>query len=167
MGYHGAPRLAAFDYRGPAIYSITCCTFERRAWFTDPATVQIASTRLLKDIETWSFEVTYCFMPDHVHLVLEGKNDDSDLRRLMSAWKQKTADHHRRLGIGRLWQAGYHDHVLRDESLLLNLIAYVVENPVRGGLVATVDEYPFWGSSIWSREQLLEAIQGRSPIRGW
>ena len=106
-------------------------------------------------------------MPDHVHLVLEGKSDGSDLRKLMNAWKQQTADRHRRVGVGRLWQPGYYDHVLRDESLLLGLIAYVVENPVRAGLVRSVDAYPFWGSSIWTREQLLEAIQGHAPTRGW
>ena len=167
MGHHGAPRLTAFDYCGPRIYSVTCCTFERATWFTDVATVEPASTHLCELAAKWTFDVTYCFMPDHVHLVLEGKSDGSDLRKLMSAWKQQTADHHRRLGTGRLWQPGFYDHVLRDESLLLNLIAYVVQNPIRARLVACADEYPFWGSSVWTRPQLLEAIQGQTPSRGW
>ena len=37
---------------------------------------------------------------------------------------------------------------------------YIVENPVRGGIVASPIEYAFWGSSVYTREQLLEFIQG-------
>jgi putative transposase len=168
MGNHGAPRLPGFAYRGIHIYSVTCCTFERTTWFTEGAVVDALELQLRALTAKWSFDASvYCFMPDHVHLVLEGTTEISDLRRLMDEWKQRTGFLHERDSCGRLWQPGYYDHVLRDESNRLGVIAYVVENPVRAGLVQCAEEYPFWGSSIWTRAALLEAIQGHTPIRGW
>ena len=40
------------------------------------------------------------------------------------------------------------------------MIKYIIENPVRAGLVADAREYPFWGSQVYTREQLLEYISG-------
>jgi len=42
---------------------------------------------------------------------------------------------------------GYWDHTLRDDESLSGVAAYVVLNPVRAGLVASPEEYPFTGSS--------------------
>jgi putative transposase len=168
MGHHGAPRLDGFGYRGGHLYAVTCCTFDRTQWFADPATVDDVRGHLLEFVVSWSFQVpAYCFMPDHVHLVLEGTSDSADLRHLIGRWKQRTGYQHARSFHSRLWQRGYYDRVLRDESSWLGLIAYIVENPVRARLVGSVDEYPFWGSTIWSRPQLLEAIQDHAPVRGW
>jgi hypothetical protein len=36
---------------------------------------------------------------------------------------------------------------------------YIVENPVRAGLVARVEDYPFLGSTVYSIAEILEAVQ--------
>jgi septum formation protein len=41
----------------------------------------------------------------------------------------------------------------------LGIIAYLLSNPLRAGLVSDLSRYPFWGSGVWERDQLLEAVQ--------
>ncbi|MBI4265902.1 MAG: transposase [Acidobacteria bacterium] len=163
MGAHGAPRLISFDYHGCRAYAVTCCTFERHPWFTNVTIVDRVRTQLLKDARRHLFDVSaYCFMSDHVHLLLEAIGATSDLRCLIGGWKQRTGYEHARATRRRLWQPGYYDHVLRHDEDRLETIAYIVGNPVRKGMVRDPAEYQFWGSSIWSRDELLEAIQQRA-----
>jgi len=35
---------------------------------------------------------------------------------------------------------------------------YIIENPVRARLVARPSDYPFWGSSTHSRDEVLEFV---------
>ena len=83
----------------------------------------------------------------------------------MNSWKQKPATHtHARPG-SKLWQNGYYDHVLRKDEDRLGIIAYLLSNPLRAGLVSDLRRYPFWGSGVWERDQLLEAVQHLIPER--
>ena len=100
-------------------------------------------------------------MPDHVHLLLESTTADGDFRRLINGWKQQTGYAHSKATSLRLWQHGYYEHVLRHDEDQLRMIAYLLANPVRARLVGDVSDYPFWGSSVWTREELIEAIQNR------
>ena len=81
-------------------------------------------------------------MPDHVHWLFELRA--STLAGCMQRFKSCAA---RAIcsGIGssgRLWQAGYYDHRLRDEEDLAVQARYIVENPVRKGLVAHWRDHP-------------------------
>ena len=167
MGSHAARRLQSFDYRGFHCYSVTCCTFQRHAWFTAANVVDMATCQLLRSADDTAFAVdAYCWMPDHAHLLLEAMSSVSDFCRLMNTWKQATGYAHMRTTGRRLWQTGYYDHILRADEDRLRVIEYLIANPVRAGLVTEVGNYPFWGSGVWSREQLIEAIQERGREMG-
>jgi putative transposase len=43
------------------------------------------------------------------------------------------------------WQPGFFDHILRSNESYSEKWNYVCENPVRAGLVAAADEWPFQG----------------------
>jgi putative transposase len=160
VGSHAAQRLRSFDYRGFRSYSITCCTFARRPWFTDSTIVDRARAALLQQAIDASFDISaYCFMPDHVHLLLDATATGSDLVRFMHGWKQRTGYRHAREKGHRLWQQGYYDHILRHDAARWRLIAYIIDNPVRAGLAAAPIDYPFWGSGIWTRDQILECCR--------
>jgi hypothetical protein len=49
---------------------------------------------------------------------------------------------------GRIWQAGYFDHAIRNEKHLRSVARYIVANPLRAGLVDEVAQYPHW-DAIW------------------
>jgi hypothetical protein len=46
----------------------------------------------------------------------------------------------------KLWQPSYYDHVLRKDEDTLNVARYILDNPVRKGLVKHFLEYGFSGS---------------------
>jgi len=77
-------------------------------------------------------------MPDHVHLLIEGTSEASDLPQFVVRWKQKTGYERRRTMGDRLWQGGFYDHVLREEEDRLVVVKYILENPVRAGLIESL-----------------------------
>ncbi|HUP40490.1 MAG TPA: transposase [Vicinamibacterales bacterium] len=95
-------------------------------------------------------------MPDHLHLVLAGTDERADFQRFMANWKQRTAYHFTQRTGESLWQESYFDHVLRDDEQTRVAIKYVLENPVRKGMVGRFDEYPHSGSDIYTAEQLQD-----------
>ncbi len=115
--------------------------------------------QILRAATREGFEVTaYCFMPDHVHLLPTGLRDDSDLKGFVARAKQFSGfEFSKRIGT-RLWQRYAYERVLRNEESTEDLIRYMIANPIRARLVASVKDYPFWGSSIYSRDELLDFI---------
>ena len=61
-----------------------------------------------------------------------------------------------------LWQESYHDHILRSSETTAGVAAYVLGNPIRARLVERVEDYPFWGSGVYKREQLIEYVSSRT-----
>src|SRR5688572_8883696 len=58
-------------------------------------------------------------------------------RRVLFKWKQLAGYAHKRRTGELLWQPSYYDHVLRDDEETSSAVRYVLENPVRKGLVKT------------------------------
>ena len=86
-------------------------------------------------------------MPDHIHVVAR-LEQGSTLPKIMHSLKGYTANQINCLlqENGGVWQAGYHDHCIRKEESLREIILYCYHNPVRKGLVQNPSEYPFWRS---------------------
>ena len=103
---------------------------------------------------------TYCVMPDHVHILATGLTDAADLIRFVKISKQKAGFDFRAARQQYLWQDGFYDHVLRGDDAMAGVVSYTVNNPVRAGLVRSLQEYEFWGSQNYGREELLEFIVG-------
>jgi len=85
-------------------------------------------------------------MPDHLHLVLEGARDDSDMKRFRKTFKQMTSFHCRSELDERLWQKAFYDHILRASDSLDKVLWYAWMNPVRAGLCADPHDYAHSGS---------------------
>ena len=83
-------------------------------------------------------------MPDHVHFVAELKR--TSLPHLMRRFKNFTAVQINKAlnRQGPVWQRGYHDHAVRREEDMKEVILYVLNNPVRGGLVEDFHDYLHW-----------------------
>ena len=100
-------------------------------------------------------------MPDHVHVLATGTSDDSNLQGFVNAWKQETGYAHRQSTQAKLWQGGFYEHVLRGDEDRTAVIRYLLENPIRAGLARSRRDYPFWGSSVCSRDELVETLFDR------
>ena len=88
-----------------------------------------------------------------------GSKNDRDPRPFAATWKQRTGwAWHQRTG-SKLWQKGFYDRVLRSNDNSLSFARYVVENPVRAGLVADMRDYPFSGSQRYEMKHIMTAYQ--------
>ena len=152
--------LATFDYVGVFDYFLTFCTFERRVTFVADDAVRIVHEQILRACDEKGFLIyVHCYMPDHVHFVIGGQHPDCDLKVFVDRAKQYAGFYFKRATKQRLWQRYGHERVLRNEEERIAYIRYVIHNPVRARLVEAPLDYPFWGSSKWSREELLDYVR--------
>ena len=152
-------RLKQFSYIGLQRYSLTFCTDWKRKWFENADAVELVLSQFLRVAANERFAVlAYCFMPDHVHLLIEGMQDDSDARKFIVKSKQCSAHAYAEAFRARLWQPFGYEHVLRGDEKASVVARYILENPVRAGLARTVLEYPFLGSQVYDVEELLATL---------
>jgi len=85
-------------------------------------------------------------MPDHVHLLIEGKKSNADMKVFVALFKQRTAYWFKRIHGVQLWEANYYEHVLRNDEATRAVARYIIENPVRKGMVEDYSKYPYSGS---------------------
>lgn len=103
--------------------------------------------------------LAYCFMPDHVHLLVEGLSEGADLRRTVARWKQFTGYWYIREKGEALWLSGYYDRVVRDGESTMDAVRYVMMNPIRDGLTRQIGTYRFAGSDVFSGQELAEVLK--------
>ena len=150
-------RLATFSYVGLHRYSLTFCVRERKTVFTEALLVAAMLGQISHAARDWAFAVlAYCFMPDHLHLLVDAVSDESKLKPFAKMAKQRSGASHALCGHGRLWHEGFWDQVLRKDADPSPTIRYIFENPVRARLVKTPRDYPHLGSDVWPLEQLLD-----------
>jgi len=154
------PRLTAFDYCGLYRYFLTICTADRAPLFVREDAVSLVLLELSRTADAEHFAViAYCFMPDHLHVLVEGLRADCDLRRLARVFKQRSSFQWKRRVEGDLWQRSYFEHVLRDDEDTFQVARYLLDNPVRAGTVKNPEDYPFLGSLTMNVRDLLYSVQ--------
>jgi putative transposase len=140
-------RLEPSRYFGRNIYFLTFCCEHRRPVFNDSRLASSAIATLKNVSGSASFRIhAYCVMPDHLHLILEGARDDTDLDHFAKTFKQITSFHYKKESGEPLWQKSFYDHILRASDSLDAVIWYVWLNPVRANLCADARTYPHSGS---------------------
>jgi putative transposase len=109
-------RLADASYVGVGVYFLTFCTKNREPHFTTRAAVDPVLAQFLRTADDEGFAIrAYCFMPDHVHLLIEGLTEQSDVRGFAKMAKQRSGYVFKQSGGAPLWQEGYVDSVLRSD----------------------------------------------------
>ena len=152
--------LPAFDYIGLHRYFLTFCTNQRQPIFRDSTRVDLVKSHILQTAADESFAIlAYCFMPDHLHLLVEGQADAADCKRLITRAKQFSGFYYSKTFGARLWQRYGFERVLRDDEATLVVARYILENPVRAGLVVSPEDYAFSGSEKFTVEEILSAAQ--------
>ncbi len=135
-GNHGK-RLPIAHYECGYPIHVIVCTRARRAAF------------LASELATATFDLIVsspctmaaCLMPDHLHWLVMAENEP--FSALVGRFKSVSTRIAWRYGHdGKLWQRSYFDHVVRRSESCRRVAQYIVENPVRAGLVADWCEYP-------------------------
>ena len=125
-------------------------------WLGEPHIADLVGKALhYRDARVYTL-VAFCIMPNHVHMVctpLPGQNERyRPLASIMQSLKRYTA-REASLALrrgGTFWQAESYDHVVRDAAELERIVSYVIHNPVKAGLVAEWEDWPWtYCASDW------------------
>jgi REP element-mobilizing transposase RayT len=90
--------------------------------------------------------IGYCVMNNHYHVLLE--NSSGRMSALFKIVNGSYGIYYRRKhgGKGYVFQNRFKSTLIQDDAYLRLAILYLLQNPVRAGLVATCSEYP-WSSA--------------------
>jgi len=115
----------------------------------------------------------YCLMDNHYHLVMQNPSGRmSDFFRNLnthyaSGYRKSTG------GKGYVFQSRFHSTIIEDDSYLKMAIIYVLQNPLRAGLVDHYDDYCWSSGGQYSQkkklawldaEYVLELFGGRKGL---
>jgi REP element-mobilizing transposase RayT len=124
-----------------------------------PEIANIIKTKLHSlDKEVYNL-IAYCIMPNHVHLLIDlsiqvyddygneiEKFEDHyiQLDKIMKSIKGSTARaaNHSLGRKGTFWQKDSYDHYIRNNEEFWNIINYILNNPVKAGMVSQWENYP-------------------------
>ena len=138
-------------HEGTGTYFVTSITSNRRRLFQIPANAELFIETLQHYCREDKYELhAFVVMPDHIHLLLTPHW--ITLERLVGLIKGGFS--HRLASKFPVWQRGFTDHRIRDESDLEIRREYIHQNPVRARMVERPEAYLY--SSACS-------IKGRNP----
>lgn len=142
---HGhLPRLAPEYYRGLVVVHWVMTVDDRRTgWLTPQFHTHCRETLLHTMVRYSLLSPAYCLTPDHAHFVWMGVNAAADLALAAEFFRRQTNP----LLTPMSWQKECYDHVLREperkRGAFGSICHYVLENPVRKGLVENWAKWRF------------------------
>ena len=134
-----------------ATYFVTMCLQRPPvADLTDPtlASLVVGALRHFDGKRYWLYD--YTVMPDHVHAILkvverEGKSERLwNITHSLKSWLAHRINE--TLGRnGQVWQHESYDHLIRNQEDYEEKAAYILDNPIRRGLITDSTQWPWWG----------------------
>ncbi len=149
-----SPRLQGYDYTQPGAYFITICTHQRQHIFghvkedimvlSDAGRIAEARWLALPEHHTLIELDAVIIMPNHMHGIVIIHGDPSppptrnhlmskSLGTIVDSYKSSVTRHIRKALAGFeneiIWQARYHDHIIRSEADFNRIRTYVKYNP--------------------------------------
>jgi REP element-mobilizing transposase RayT len=134
------PRRARLDVPG-AIHHVTVCGLEKRSIFADDYDRRDLLERLDVTIpECGAACLAWAFLSNHVHYAIRiGHTPLSQImRRVNTGYAVRFNLRHDR--VGYLFQNRFGSSLVADDSYLRALIPYILLNPLRAGVVRSLDE---------------------------
>ena len=145
------PRLARLDISG-LLQHVIVRGIERRDIFNDDHDRQLFVDRLFALLsETGVRCYAWALLSNHFHLLLMPTSTPLSyfMRRLLTGYA--VSFNHRNKRSGHLFQNRYKSIVCEEEPYLLELVRYIHLNPLRAGMVTSLEEldlYPWSGHAV-------------------
>ena len=99
---------------------------QRQKVFTAHPVVDLVLQQFLRAGAEQGFAlIAYCFMPDHVHLLVAGESEASDGKRYIALAKQYSGFYYKQQHGRRLWQRYPFERVLRNDEAMLTVARYI------------------------------------------
>jgi REP element-mobilizing transposase RayT len=127
-------------------------------WLRDARVAELVQTALLHFDGTRYNVVAWAIMCNHVHALVRPL-EPHDVTGIVFSWRSYSANEANRLlgRRGKFWDRDYFDRFIRDEAHLLRAIEYIEMNPMKAGLCAVPEAWPY-SSAAWRRRS-----RGASP----
>ena len=121
--------------------------------FRDRKDYQRFLTKLFEYKQKYNIEILiYCLMPNHFHFLLREpetglKEGLANISYLMKVFLNAYAKYFsfKYKHSGNVFQGKFKSKFVKDESYYLHLKEYILDNPVRGGLVNKRSDWPYLG----------------------
>ena len=120
-------------------YFITVCCQQRgtnQLCTSEVGPILLSSARFYHEQRKW-FPSPFVLMPDHLHMLV-GFGRECGIADTIGAWKRYTSRH-----CGIEWQRNFFEHRLRSTERTSEKAAYILQNPVRAGLVQDASAWPW------------------------
>lgn len=134
-----APELYAYTN---CVYFMTVRAYKNQSPFVRLELNQLILRILREEEESQNCAVfTYCLMPDHFHFLVSPRQNGISVLTFTDQFKGKATNGSWGVGWrGKLWQPRYFDHIVRAEEDLVTIAEYILNNPVRKGLVERAED---------------------------
>ena len=140
------------------LYFLTKCTLNHHV-LTDDQRVDLVTAffhfRDTSDLLLHAFVV----MPDHWHVLLS-LGTHLSLAELMHGINRHASYRARQTGVAIPWHREYHDHKLRPEESVVDIVQYIEANPTRKALVEQTEEWSWSSAHPQYRDKLDRAFLG-------
>jgi len=133
---HDPPHFIGTD---DAVFFITiCCQPKGHNQLCLPANADtiFSAARFYWERSFWGLPLLL-LMPDHLHM-LATFGPDASMETIVRNWKRYLARY-----AAIRWQRDFFDHRLRNDESLTEKANYILNNPVRTGLVTECEEWPY------------------------
>jgi putative transposase len=147
-------------YGGGDLHFITCSCYHRKPWLNSARRRDLFVSILEQTRQRYRFVVLgYVVMPEHYHLLMS-EPQEGDPSKVMQVLKQRFAQRILRrvrqkrnvnqtslwnLTPAHVWQARFYDFNVWTEHKRVEKLRYMHRNPVKRGLVAAPEQWP-WSS---------------------
>jgi putative transposase len=154
--YAAEMRLAPQETR---TYLVTAVTAERRSLFQVTATAELLEQTIFDYHRQGKFLLhAFVIMPDHFHALITPAPDVS-LEKAMQFIKGGFS--FRLKSKLDVWMRSFNESQISTEEKFMSCVRYIEENPVRRGLVATPDAYPFSSAARGALDPMPIHLAGR------
>ena len=133
-------------------YFITFVTWERLELTPNARQIVMDACRFFHGKRYELFAAV--IMPDHVHILiqpfLKTENNYWSISSILHSIKSYSSKQIPKvmLHIGKVWQDGRYDEMIKNEEEFQNKWEYVRQNPVKASLSSTPEDYPFFWESF-------------------
>jgi putative transposase len=119
-------------------FLVTAITHNRRRIFQVEATAKLFLETLQRYRTQGLYKLhAFAVMPDHIHLLVTTDDLPKAMKHIRGGFSHSLAS---KLEV---WQPGYTDRQILSEKEHLDARDYILQNPVRGHLVANPEDFPY------------------------
>jgi len=120
-------------------YALTTATHQRRSLFVVTKNAELLVNVLFHYRDQGRYQLHgFVVMPEHLHVLLT-PSESQTIERCAQCIKGGFSHEVRKQFAGEVWQAGFHEHRIRDGEDFRKQLGYIAANPEKRKLA----DYPF------------------------